>query len=516
MKPVFIDTTARHREIAKSIHDTGLSRDELIGAIDLGSNSFHLVIARLDHGEIRRIASISEKVQLAAGLDENNVLSQEAMKRGIDCLLRFLPHVSEIPPSRLRIVATNALRKAVNADEFIRRANVFLPKPIEIIAGREEARLIYLGVSHSNASTDKRLVIDIGGGSTEFIIGQGFEPIEMESLQMGCVAFTKKYFPEGKITQRAFNDAMTATEVELQTIAKRYKKVGWDNAIASSGTAKACKLVLEELGLTHDVITQAGMMKLKEHLIKLGHVDKVEFEGVKAHRQAVFPAGVAELLAIMQTLGIQELYYSDGALREGVMYDMLGRLDNEDVRDRSVAALAERYSVDVKQAGRVMATCGRLFDVVRDDLGFDDEDRDLLRRASNLHEIGLAVGHSNYQRHSAYLLEFSDIAGFAQMGQASMAQIALHHRRKLKSENLAVVEHLGGRKLAYLCLILRLAVTANHSRTIKSAPIHLSIVGRDHWQVTLDEGLNRELIKSELITDVPQFAKWGVKLSVVG
>lgn len=259
------------------------------------------------------------------------------------------------------------------------------------------------------------------------------------------------------------------------------------------------------------------MVKLKNHLIKLGNVDKIEFEGVKAHRQAVFPAGVAELLAIMQSLDIKELYYSDGALREGVMYDMLGRKSDEDVRDRSVSALAQRYSVDFKQAGRVMTTCGRLFDMVKSELGFDDEDRDLLRRASNLHEIGLAVGHSNYQRHSAYLLEFSDIAGFAQVGQASMAQIALNHRRKLKPENLEMAENLGGRKLAYLCLILRLAVTANNSRTIKSAPIYLSIgKDKDNWKITLGDGLHKELIVSQLTEDIAQFAKWGVKLSVVG
>lgn len=516
MKPVFIDTTARHAQIAKSLHDASLSRDELLGAIDLGSNSFHLAIARLDHGEVRKVASISEKVQLAAGLDEENRLSEEAMQRGIDCLRRFAQHVGEIKPERLRIVATNALRKAVNADEFIKRANVLLPKPIEVIAGREEARLIYLGVSHSNASTDKRLVIDIGGGSTEFIIGQGFEPIETESLQMGCVAFTKKFFADGNITEEAFDKAINATKATLMTITKRYKKVGWDNAIASSGTAKAVRLVLKELDLAGEYITLSGMAKLKRQLIKLGHVDNIEFDGVKAHRQAVFPAGLAELYAIMETLEIDELGYSDGALREGVMYDMLGRLNHEDVRDRSVSALAERYSVDYKQAGRVMDTCARLFDGVRQELGFSDEDRDLLRRASNLHEIGLAVGHSNYQRHSAYLLEFSDIAGFAQVGQASMAQIALHHRRKLKAESVEVIENLGGRKLLYLCLILRLAVAANQGRTIKSAPVSLFINASapDYWQVVVGDGLHRELIVSQLTADVAQFAKWGVRLSV--
>lgn len=516
MKTVQIDTTMRHEQIAKSITEAEalVGREELIGSIDLGSNSFHLAIARLDHGEVRKVASISEKVQLAAGLDENNVLSGEAMQRGLDCLHRFAQHVTEVNPSLLRIVATNALRKAVNAQEFIRRANRLLPRPIEVIAGREEARLIYLGVSHSNASTDKRLVIDIGGGSTEFIIGQGFEPLEMESLQMGCVSFTKKFFADGKITEAAFDNAMKTTETELLSIAKRYKRVGWDNVIASSGTAKATLLVLQELGLADEFITIEGMMKLKHQLIKIGKVNKINFEGVKAHRQAVFPAGVAELYAIMQTLGIKQLGYSDGALREGVMYDMLGRSGDEDVRDRSIAAMAERYSVNIKQANRVMTTCARLFESSKDKLDFDDEDRDLLRRAANLHEIGLAIGHSNYQKHSAYLLEFSDIAGFSQAGQAMMAQIALHHRRKLKADALETVENLGGRKLLYLCLILRLAVQANQSRTTKAAPISLKIVKKDHWQVSVGEGLHAELIGTQLNADVVQFAKWGVVLEV--
>ena len=275
-------------------------------------------------------------------------------------------------------------------------------------------------------------------------------------------------------------------------------------------------LVSKELGLADEFITLQGMEKLKRHLIKLGRIDKIDFEGVKAHRQAVFPAGVAELYAIMLTLGVEQLGYSDGALREGVMYDMLGRLSNEDVRDRSVAAMAERYSVNIKQAGRVMATCARLFDAVKDALAFSDEDRDLLRRTANLHEIGLAIGHSHYQKHSAYLLEFSDIAGFSQVGQAMMAHIALNHRRKLKSENLEAAENLGGRKLVYLCLILRLAVQANQSRTTKAAPISLKVLDKDRWQVTVGEGLHEALIYSQLSLDVAQFAKWGVSLDVVG
>lgn len=515
MRTISTDTTERHAQLASAINDAAaIGKDELLGAIDLGSNSFHLAIARLDHGEVRKVASMSEKVQLAAGLDENNVLSEEAILRGLDCLHRFAQLVTEVNPDRLRIVATNALRKAVNAQEFVRRANQILPKPIEIIAGREEARLIYLGVSHSNASTDTRLVIDIGGGSTEFIIGQGFDPIETESLQMGCVSYTKKFFADGKITEEAFAAAAKHTQTELLTIAKRYKKVGWDNVIGSSGTIKAANLVLKELGFGGESVTLDGLLKLKKHLIKLGSIDKIDFEGVKAHRQAVFPAGVAELLEIMQVLQIDELGYSDGALREGVMYDMLGRLNQEDVRDRSVTALAERYSVDAKQAGRVMNRAARLFDEVKSVLSLSADSADLLRRTANLYEIGLAISHSNYQRHTAYLLEHSDIAGFSQVEQAMMAQIALHHRRKLKSDGLKIAENLGGRKLAYLCLLLRLAVQSSLSRTTKASPISLRVLSEDHWQVIVGAGLHEELIAEQLRLDAPNFAKWGVSLSV--
>ena len=219
-----------------NLKNSPLAEDELMAAIDIGSNSFHLAIARLDHGEVRKVVSMSEKVQLAAGLDEHNILGEAAEQRGLDCLSRFVARLDSVPPERIRIVATNALRQAKNANDFISRANKILPKPIEVIAGREEARLIYLGVSHTNASSDKRLVIDIGGGSTEFIIGQEFDPLLTESLQMGCVAFTQKYFADGQITKEAFNNAMSAARKEVLAINGRYQKVGWSSAIGSSGT----------------------------------------------------------------------------------------------------------------------------------------------------------------------------------------------------------------------------------------------------------------------------------------
>ncbi|MES1965740.1 exopolyphosphatase [Psychrobacter sp. AH5] len=496
-----------------------LAEDELIAAIDIGSNSFHLAIARLDHGEVRKVVSMSEKVQLAAGLDEHNILSAAAARRGLDCLSRFVARLDSVPPERVRVVATNALRQAKNADDFIARANEILPRPIEIIAGREEARLIHLGVSHTNASSDKRLVIDIGGGSTEFIIGEGFEPLLTESLQMGCVAFTKKFFADGQVTNEAFSSAIAAARKEVLAISGQYQKAGWTSVIGSSGTIKAVRNVLVSKGWAdeQECITYKGVKKLEKLLISIGDVNDIELEGVKEHRKAVFPAGVAVLRASMKVLGIETLAYSDGALREGVMYDMLGRFASEDVRDRSVLALIKRYSVDKKQARQVVRTSRHLFRQVQDDLQLTNDDGDVLRRAAYLHEIGLAIAHSNYHRHSAYLLENSDIPGFSQVDQKRMAQLMLSHRRKLKSDVLEKVCLLGGDQLVYLCLLLRLAVSAHHSRSEYDLPLmKLDIIETNHWKITVStDKKHYAFLYSDLYADIEQFAKWGIKLTVI-
>ncbi len=496
-----------------------LAEDELMAAIDIGSNSFHLAIGRLDHGEVRKVVSMSEKVQLAAGLDEHNILNAAAVRRGLDCLSRFTARLDSVPPERVRIVATNALRQAKNADDFITRANEILPKPIEIIAGREEARLIHLGVSHTNASSDKRLVIDIGGGSTEFIIGKSFEPLLTESLQMGCVAFTKKFFADGQITDIAFNNAIAAARKEVLAISGQYQKTGWTSVIGSSGTIKAVRNVLVSKGWANEqeCITYEGVKKLEKLLITIGDVNDIELEGVKEHRKAVFPAGVAVLRATMKVLGIETLAYSDGALREGVMYDMLGRFASEDVRDRSVMALIKRYSVDKKQARQVVRTSRHLFRQVQSDLQLTNDDGDVLRRAAYLHEIGLAISHSNYHKHSAYLLENSDIPGFSQVDQKRMAQLMLSHRRKLKGDILEQTCVLGGDPLVYLSLLLRLAVLAHHSRSEYELPLmRLVIIDTNHWQVTVStDKKHYAFLYSDLYADIEQFAKWGIKLSVI-
>lgn len=495
-----------------------LTEEELLAAIDMGSNSFHLAIARLDHGEVRKVASLSEKVQLAAGLDEDNYLSEAAQQRGLDCLARFVGRLSSVSPNRLRIVATNALRQAENSQDFMQKAAQILPKPIEIIAGREEARLIYLGVSHTMENGGRRLVVDIGGGSTEFIIGEEFEPIHTESLQMGCVAYTKAFFADGSISQKAFDKAVAAAKKELNAIASIYKATGWDTVVGSSGTIKASRQIMVGMGLSDqkENITLSGLQKLRERLIRFSDISQIDFEGLREDRRAVLPAGLAILCAVFEVLGLQTMSYSDGALREGVMYDLLGRFRHEDVRDRSVQAMMSRYHADPRQAERVGQTAKALFEQLAPSLNLDEESADLLRRAAYLHEIGLAISHGGYHRHGAYLLQHSDIPGFSQIDQNRLSQLVAHHRRKLKVEGREDVLKAGGHTLLYLCLILRLAVLLHHGRSDQEIPdIYLTVIRSDHWQLKLvDEEQHWPLLEADLNDEQVQFGHWGVRLDI--
>jgi exopolyphosphatase/guanosine-5'-triphosphate,3'-diphosphate pyrophosphatase len=492
--------------------------EELLAAIDMGSNSFHLAIARVDHGDVKNVTKKTEKVQLAAGLDENKNLTEAAQQRGLACLARFVGRLSSVQANRLRIVATNALRQAKNGHEFIQKAAEILPKPIEIIAGREEARLIYLGVSHTMANSGRRLVIDIGGGSTELIIGEAFEPIHTESVQMGCVAFTKAYFMEGEINQKSFDKAVTAARKEISGIANTYKAAGWDTVVGSSGTIKACRQITVNMGWSNEKeeLTREGLEKLKDKLLKYKHVTEMEFDGLKEDRRAVLPAGIAILYAVFDVLGLDKLVYSDGALREGVMYDLLGRFQHEDVRDRSVHALMGRYNADSKQAERVVNTAQQLFNGVAQSLNLTNDDSDLLRRAAYLHEIGLAISHSGYHRHGAYLLQHSDIPGFSQIDQNHLSHLVAHHRRKLRGDARVDVAKVGGSKLVYLCLLLRLAVLLNHSRSDEMLPaIELSIINEQQWQLSVSGDAKQwPLLVADLHDEQMQFKHWDIELNI--
>ncbi len=444
----------------------------MLAAIDMGSNSFHMVVARLVHGEIRTLEKMGEKVQLGAGLDRYNRLTEAAQQRGLECLSRFAQRLQGMPAEGVQIVGTNALRVARNAQEFIDRAEEVLGYPVAVIAGREEARLIYLGVAHTLADDEgRRLVVDIGGGSTEFIIGQRFEPQELESMHMGCVSFRNLYFADGKITRRLLDKAITHAEQELQSIRRHYRSVGWQSAVGSSGSIKAISTVLATLKLTDGTITREAMEELRRRLIDMGKIDKLTDLGVREDRQNIFPAGFAILMAAFRSLDIESMTFADGALREGLLYDIAGRIQHEDVRERTISALQERYHVDQAHGAMVEKTAMAAWEQVADQWGLHtDEDEDVLRWACRLHEIGLTISHSQYHKHGAYLLRYSDLPGFTQQFQKDLATLVRGHRRKFTPAVFEGIEPEDKPRLRYLCVLVRLAVLIQHPRNLEDPP----------------------------------------------
>ncbi|MBT8765855.1 exopolyphosphatase [Metapseudomonas boanensis] len=443
----------------------------LIAAIDLGSNSFHMVLAKVDHGEIRILERLGDKVQLAAGLDEERNLSEEAIQRGLDCLRRFAQLIIGLPEGSVRIVGTNALREAVNRSEFIRRAEEIVGHPVEVISGREEARLIYLGVSHTLPDNPgRRLVADIGGGSTEFIIGQRFESQLRESLQMGCVSYTQRYFRDGKITPARYAQAYTAARLELMGIEYSLRRLGWQEAVGASGTIRAVGLAIQAAGLGGGEINPEGLAWLKRKIFKLGEVDKLELEGIKPDRRPIFPAGLAITEAIFEALELKQMTHSEGALREGVLYDLLGRHHHEDVRERTLSALMERCHVDIEQAARVEAKALKALEEVASSWELDDDwHRDLLLWAARVHEIGMDIAHYHYHKHGAYLIEHSDLPGFSRQDQQMLALLVRGHRRNIPQDKFAEFGD-EGTKLLRLCVLLRFAILFHHIRGTSAMP----------------------------------------------
>ena len=496
------------------------SSPEVLAAIDMGSNSFHMVVARLVHGEIRTLEKMGEKVQLGAGLDQHNRLTDDAQERALACLGRFAQRLKGMPPEAVQIVGTNALRVARNAHQFMTRAEEVLGYPVEIIAGREEARLIYLGVSHTlSDDLGRRLVIDIGGGSTEFIIGQRFEPQALESLHMGCVSFRNRYFPDGKISRRQMDNAVTHAEQELQNIRQRYRSAGWQSAVGSSGSIKAIASVLASLKITDGTITLAAMQELRKRLVDMGKTEKLGDLGVRSDRQSIFPAGFAILMGAFRSLGIQEMSFADGALREGLLYDIVGRIQHEDVRERTISALQERYHVDQEHGAAVEATAIAAWKQVANSWGLNTPaDEEVLRWACRLHEIGLTISHSQYHKHGAYLLRYSDLPGFTQQFQRDLATLVRGHRRKFSS---AIFEGLPTEDIArlrYLCVLVRLAVLIQHPRNMEQPPTFTLSARPDTLVIEFPPGWldDRPLTLADLENERDYLAKQDLILELTG
>jgi len=491
------------------------SADPTMAAIDMGSNSFHMVIARLENGEVRPIQKLAEKVMLAAGLDDNNMLDEAAVARGLDCLRRFAQCIPMVDSRWVRCVGTNSLREARNGEAFLRQARQILGCPVEVVAGREEARLIYLGVAHTLADDGgRRLVFDIGGGSTEFIIGKRFEPLLTESLHMGCVSYRNRFFANGKISEQGFKKAVMTARTELAAIESAYRKKGWDNVVGASGTVKAIEGALVENGWSKDAVDLPGLYKLRDKLLTFNSLDTIDVPGIKADRRNILPSGLAILIAIFEQLGIKAAHYSDGAMREGILYDLLGRHVHEDVRERSISAMMNRYSVDTPQAERVLQTALKAFNQVKKEWDLGEYCREWLRWASLTHEIGMAVSHSGFHKHGAYLLTHSDLPGFTRQDQKVLAVLVGNHRRKLKEADWQELPAHLQEKVKRLVLVLRLSVLLHRARredmipesklTAEPKGIRLRFSGK--W---LEE---HPLLQAELQEEQDAWKKIGFKL----
>lgn len=446
---------------------------EQIAAVDLGSNSFHLVIAQMHASGFKLIDRLREQVRLADGLDKERNLNAEAQERALQCLGRFAQRLTGLPDANVRVVGTNTLRSARNTADFLERAEQALGYPIEIVSGIEEARLIYSGVTHSLASDgdSNRLVVDIGGGSTEIIIGRRFKPILMESLYMGCITLTKRFFTGGKITQAGVARALLEARVELEPKIELYRDTGWATAIGASGTILSINKIVASSGWSKDGITLASLRKLADAMVKTGDSELLRLEGLSRERAAILPGGVVILLAVFEGLGIDKMIVSDGALREGLIYDLIGRHHSGDVRDASVDALAARYHVDAGQAARIAATALKCLRQVAQDWKLDeDAGARWLRWGAQLHEIGLDIAHSHYQKHGAYVVTHADLAGFSFQEQQLLASLVLAHRRKFPTREFKELRSLWGKQAERLALLLRLAAVLHRSRGAAPLP----------------------------------------------
>jgi len=448
------------------------SLPEKYAAIDLGSNSFHMIVCRYINDELLVEDRLREMIRLGAGVDKKQRLTPEIQQRALGCLERFGQRLQDIPSENIRIVGTNTLRSIKKPEPFLISAEKALGHPIEIISGVEEARLVYLGVTHSiDIDKKRRLVIDIGGGSTELIIGKGFKPEYLQSLYMGCISITQRFFGDGVIKNEAVKRAGIAARRELAPIEAIYRNPGWKSVIGASGSIRAIRNVVRENRWSDEGITLDSLKYLRDAMLDAGHINRLQLRGLSPERAPVFPGGVLILLAAFKTLGIQQMHVSDGALREGLIHDLLGRTHHRDVRDTAVTNLARRYHVDeiqAQQVARTACTCAR--QVARAWKLKLRESCRWLEWAAQLHEIGLDIAHSQYHKHGAYIAEHADMSGFSRQEQRILAALIYNHRRKFSGDRFQDLAKYRVDTTRYQAILLRLAVLLHRSRNTGSLP----------------------------------------------
>jgi exopolyphosphatase/guanosine-5'-triphosphate,3'-diphosphate pyrophosphatase len=484
----------------------------VLAAVDLGSNSFRLQVAKVEGEQLYMLDGLRESVRLAAGLTPDNYLDAPAQQRALAALARFAERLRDLPPEAVRVVGTNSLRVAENAAEFIAKAEQVLGFPIEVIYGREEARLIYLGVAHGLPQTDDNLlVMDIGGGSTEFIIGHGLNPIKLESLNMGCVSFSSRFFPDGKVTKHNLLQAELAARNELQTIVAEYKGL-WQKAIGSSGTAKAIAEILELNGYSQSGITRDGLNALRAHLLKVGDVQKLTLQGLRPERLPALAGGFAIMYAAFDELGIAHMEQGLSALREGVLYDLWGRFHNNDMRDVTVQHFMKRYHVDVRQAERVK----KLSAVLARQLSGDKASESALQVlgwVALLHGVGIRVAHNGYHKHTSYILANADMPGFSKKEQIRLSLLALAHRGNLKKLH----GQLTNPEDCVLAMSLRLSALFYRNRSDAVLPEMNASFNGSKYSLTMESDWLKQnpLTEAALREEVKQWKSLGVTMQLI-
>jgi exopolyphosphatase / guanosine-5'-triphosphate,3'-diphosphate pyrophosphatase len=473
-----------------------LPSSQHLAAVDLGSNSFHMVVARIEDGNIHILDNLKEMVRLGAGLDKKGRLSEEARDRALQCLKRFGERVTDLPVGSVAAVGTNTLRQAKNSRYFLEEAREALGHPIAVIAGKEEARLVYLGVSHSLVDEDgKRFVMDIGGGSTELIIGENFEPLHLRSLEMGCVSMSRAFFKHGRLKEKNWIRAGIGAHLLLRPVRRYFQKVDYHSATGASGTIKAVAKVVQALGLESYDITLTSLYKIRELMIAAGHVDDLDLPGLKSDRKPVFAGGLAVLIATFEALKIESMQVSEGALREGLLYERLGRIQSEDTRLTTVSSMQHRFQISEKHARRVSKKANQFLTACEKDWEIGLEYQELLHWACSLHEIGLAVSLSGYQKHGAYLLDNADLPGFSYEEQSWMSLLVRCHRKKISNKLFSDLPYAEQKIALRLVVLLRLATLLHRSRKEETAIIERIIPG-EHCLTLLfakDELLNHPL-----------------------
>ena len=453
---------------------------QYLAAIDLGSNSFHLVVARIEDGHVHILDRIKEMVRLGGGLDKNGRLSEESRIRALACLDRFAERVQKLPQGSVAAVGTNTLRQAKNARQFLHSASEVLGHPIAIIGGKEEARLVYLGVSHSLVAEEgKRFVMDIGGGSTELIIGEGFEPLHLSSLPMGCVSVSRAFFDDGELEKKRWEKARIAAHMELRPVRRAFREVGWGSATGASGTIKAAGAIVKALGLESYHITLDSLYAIRDQMIAAGHLKHLHLPGLDNDRRPVFAGGLAILMATFEALKIETMQVADGALREGLLYERLGRIQSEDTRLKTISSVQQRFQVSQKHARRVSLASHRLFTACEKAWGLRQADAEKLHWASSLHEIGLAVSLSGYQKHGAYLLANADLPGFSLEEQDWMSVLVRSHRKKISEKYFSGLPEKDRKTALRLAILLRLAALLHRSRKDETAVIEQVVAGEN-------------------------------------